>query len=327
MARKKKELNPIVQETLSAIEARVEPVELVINPDDVKDKLDEVSDAVAEAVAVVTEPKVEVVESKPEGLEEVKVYKPISWSTSKADTANECMYKYKRVYVDKVPATGRALWLGSTIHDIQADELISRNTDLKTLVKRLDAKGHVDPEIYAMTEAMCNFTKKWVSYVEEHKLEYSVEKKYAITREFKATEFLAKDVFIRGVIDLWAYDEKAKRLIVVDHKTSKSALNVEGVKNHKQLNLYVWMLTKLYGLEWDRAQFALNFTRHDKLVWSGVSREEMEDFGVAYCKFLNDLEDRVNECLDTGVWPREPGFYCNWCSFKGECKGCIPQKE
>lgn len=269
----------------------------------------------------------EIVEGKPHGLEEIKVFKPISWSTSKADTANECLYKYKRVYMDKISATGRALWLGSAIHDIQAEELTSRNTDLKVLVSKLDKKGHIDPEIYSMTEAMCNFTKKWLDYVDKNNVEYTVEKKYAITRDLKATSFMAKDVYIRGVIDLWAYDESNKRLIIVDHKTSKAALGVQGVKEHKQLNLYAWMLTKLHNLDWDRANIALNFTRHDKLVWSGLSREEVEDFGIAYCKFLSDLEDRVNECLETSLWPREPGFYCNWCSFKPECKGYIETKK
>lgn len=304
MARKKKEV-AVVPESI------IDPVPL--NPDSVEnaDKQD-VTEAIIDG---------------PAGLEEIKTFKPISWSTSKADTANECLYKYKRVYQDKVPATGRALWLGSTIHDIQADELISRNTDVNALVKRLDDKGHVDPEIYAMTRAITNFTTKWVNYITEHQLEYTVEKRYAINREFKTTEFLAKDVYIRGIIDLWAYDEKNKRLIIVDHKTSKSASNAQAVKEHKQLNLYIWMLTKMFNLDWERANVALNFTRHDKLVWAGVSREESEDFGIAYIKLLADLEDRVNECLETGVWPREPGFYCNWCSFKAECKNYIPQKE
>lgn len=294
-----------------------------------KKKVDVIEPVVIDPVVEPVEP-IEEQNEVPEklvGLEEVKVYKSISWSASKADTANECLYKYKRVYVDKVPATGRALWLGSTIHDIQAEELTNKNIDAKILAKRLDAKGHVDPEIYAMTTAIANFTKKWVKYAEDHNLEYKVEKKYAVTRDLKETAFLAKDVFIRGIIDLWAYDAADKRLIIVDHKTSKTALNAQGVKDNKQLNMYVWMLTKMFDLDWDRASIALNFTRHDKLVWAGVSREEMEDFGVAYVKFLADLEDRVNGCLDTSVWPREPGFYCNWCSFKAECKGYVPSKE
>lgn len=245
------------------------------------------------------------------------------WSTSKADTAAQCLYKYKRVYIDKVKEESHALTLGSVTHDVIANELLSMNTDENVLIEKLDDMGGVDPELYAMVPNINKFCVYWCNYVKEHDLEPTIEQKYAMTRDCKRTGFLDSDAYIRGVFDLWAFDERRRKLIVIDHKTSKALSSADAVKAHSQLNLYVYMLTKMNNLEWDTADIALHFVRHGKNVWAYITRKDMEEFGARYMHFLAILEERITKAYETNNWERCPGFHCKWCSFKGECVGHI----
>lgn len=242
------------------------------------------------------------------------------WSTSKADTAAQCMYKFRRVYGDKVKEASHALSLGSDFHDIIANEIVTRNTCPSVLQQRLDERGGTDPEIYQWAPDIIDFSTKWQALVADNNLEPTIEQKYAMTRDFKKTGFLDKDAYVRGVFDLWALDEANRKLIVVDHKSSKKCISANAVKTHQQLNLYVFMLTKIFSLDWDRAHIALHFIRHNKLVWAGLNRKETEEFGKRYLHFLSVLEDTIVKAYETSNWEKRPGVPCRWCSFRGECE-------
>lgn len=244
---------------------------------------------------------------------------PITWSTSKVDTAVSCLYKYNKVYNEKIKEASHALSLGSTFHEVMANEIISKNEDPKLLLATLDSQGEDDPELYSWVPSISSFVKKWNKLLAENNLESTVEKKYAVDRDFKSVDFFSKDAYIRGVFDLWTYDEKNKRLIIVDHKSSKKASSPAQVREHNQLLLYVVMLSNMFNLEWKQAYVALHFVRHAKLVHAWLTHREVDTFLKRYTKLLNVLEERIIECYETGVWERTQGFHCRWCSFKGEC--------
>ena len=248
----------------------------------------------------------------------------IVWSVSKADTAAQCLYKYKRVYVDKKQLVGHALTLGTKAHSIQADELVAGRADVVALQKSLDNTSiSVDPEcgpeIYQMLPNISNFVSKWKEIESKYAVKPTIEQQYAITRDGKQTKFLAKDAYFRGVIDLWGFSESQKKLIVIDHKTNKNLSSENAVKGSSQLKMYVWMLTKIHGFEWERAHIALHFLRHGKMVWAGLTNEEANESAEQYLGFLSVLEDRVHEAEENNDWTKQPCFFCKWCQFQREC--------
>lgn len=248
----------------------------------------------------------------------------MAWSISKADTAMQCMYKFKRVYIDKVPLFGHALTLGSTMHEIQAEEIEQGNTCTKTLQSKLDktkwaTNAEYGPEIYGMVPHVVNFVKKWQEIETKYIVKPTIETKYGLTKDFKPTGFLAKDVYFRGIIDLWGFSESTKKLIVMDHKTNKNAMSPAKVKDSIQLNMYVWMLTKIYEFDWERAHIALHFLRHGKIVWAGLNWREVEDKVTQYFGTLKVMEERIAESRKTGEWEPQTSYLCNWCQFKREC--------
>ena len=246
---------------------------------------------------------------------------PVVWSTSRADCAMQCLYKYNKVYNEKIKESTHALEMGSSIHEIIADEICSRNADPLILQDRLDSIGVEDPEIYAMVPNISGFVGWWNEKAAEEGLEPTIEKQYAVDKDFNRVDFFDKNAYIRGVFDMYAYDEAKKRLIVIDHKSSKSCLSKAKVKAHTQLNLYVAMLTKMFNLDWEIAEICLHYVRFGKQVWADVDKREMEIFAKKYVNLLHVLDDRLFVADATGSWPPSPGFYCGWCSFKNECPG------
>lgn len=246
----------------------------------------------------------------------------IVWSVSKSDTANQCLYKYKKVYIDKISESSPALILGDRTHLFIAKELtelMRRDPSIAAMQKKLDEENAL-PEIYAMLPHIQEFLVRWKKYCLDNPLEYFVENKYAITKDDKQAEsFFTDDAYIRGVIDLWALDANNKRLIVIDHKTSKKAPSEEEVRNNKQLNLYCWKLTKMFNLKWDRAVIMINAVRHGKLIQVGKTYDDIMTFGEQFKHLLSMLEEKIAICTHHNYWPARKSYTCNWCSFKSEC--------
>lgn len=108
------------------------------------------------------------------------------------------------------------------------------------------------------------------------------------------------------------------------HKSNKSPMSPKQVLESPQLHLYAMMLMKIHKYDVDLIQVGINLLRHDKLVTAYYTPSDIAEFEVAFLNYLDRLDDLLDECEDTGEYPANPGHYCNWCSFKDECK---EQKE
>lgn len=234
------------------------------------------------------------------------------------------MYKYKLQYIDKVTQSTKALELGSAAHTWQERVLKNRILDETALVKMMDDAQVFYPELYQFVPAMVSFAQKWIPFCEENKLEYLVENKYAINRNLEKVGFFDKNVYIRGVFDLWAWNESEKILFIVDHKSNKSSMSENAVGKMPQLKLYALMLTKMFNIEPDIIQVGINLFRHNKLVKALLLPKDVLEFQESYLPHLDALEDKIDECEANGVYPQNPGFYCRWCAYRDKCE--LPEK-
>jgi hypothetical protein len=170
-----------------------------------------------------------------------------------------------------------------------------------------------------MVPHMAGFVTKWKNVEKDHKVKPTVEQKYALDKNLNPVPFMSRNVYFRGVVDLWAHSTFSNKMIVIDHKTNKSVSSSNKVKESAQLGMYVWMLTKIHGFTWERAHIALNFLRHGKLVWAGLTPEEAREKAENYMNLLGVLEEKVGQCEADKKWPAESNFMCNWCQFKDQC--------
>lgn len=258
-------------------------------------------------------------------------YRP--WSQSRMDTALTCLNKFYKVYMEGTKETSPALTLGGLSHEIIANLLKDGHPSLEkaeiflaqaySLYRDDDVGGAALAEVRAMFPYMIEFTKRWKAFLKEKGIKKDrVEVPYGLTEDLTRAHHLFKpggDVFLRGIIDLWAYDSATKTLYIVDHKTNKHAKSANAVKEDLQLQLYVGFLTAVYRMPWTKAYYALNFLRKGKLVWASTDPIENGHFMAKYRNTLQYLETCLFQCENDMVWPATKSFKCRMCSFRNTC--------
>jgi len=139
------------------------------------------------------------------------------------------------------------------------------------------------------------------------------EQKLAVTAELKPCSWMAKDVWLRGVIDLLILDEDACTAWVVDYKTGSSKY-----PDKDQLDL-MSMLVFTHYPEIMQVNSALIYVVKDVFIKHKRTRDEAEDLWWAY----RNRVAKIDKALTTGVWnPTQSGLckrYCavTSCEFNG----------
>ena len=209
------------------------------------------------------------------------ITKPIAWSHTALEHAEQCLRSYHAVRVTKeFPQTqGEQLIWGNRVH--AAFECALRDNA-------------------PMPEGM----ELWQATVEQFrrlKGTLLVEQELAITEGFQPCEWFAKDAWCRGVIDaLWVDGAVAK---AVDWKTGKRKPNSD------QLALFALLVFHHYPqVEEVRTMF----------VWLKSLEVDKETFGRMHIpelwqRFIPKLR-RLKNAFDTDTWPAKTSGLCaNFC--------------
>lgn len=260
--------------------------------------------------------------------------KYLPWSFSRMDVAGSCLYKFNKIYQEGIREFSPALTLGGLSHEIIAEllkdgvpSLEKANLFLATtypMYSEQDTDNAAKVEVQKLLPYMVDFVNTWKAFLASKGIKKDrVEIPYAITRDHKRASFVSNCVnspYLRGIIDLWAWDSKTKTIYIIDHKTNKSSQSSNKVKEHKQLNIYIWMLAKIYKLDWKKAVVGLNFLRRGKVVWATIYPHEHTEFVDKFFNTLKYLEFKLYECENEMIWPAVKSFKCSWCSFKDTCQ-------
>lgn len=261
--------------------------------------------------------------------------KYLPWSCSRMEVAGSCLHKFKQVYLEGIKEESPALTLGGLSHEIIADLLADGGepsiakaeiflTRHYPMYKEADLDGTAFNTVRTFFPYMVEFVTKWKHMLSEKGIKRArVEHPYGLTRELTRAAYIPNDIrqtYLRGIIDLWAYDPNTQTLYIVDHKTNKSTMSKQKVKDHIQLNLYIAMISRIYKLKWKRAFVGLNFLRKNKIIWAVVEPKENAVFMDIFMNTLRYLEARLFECENSLVWPAERSFRCSWCALKEGCK-------
>lgn len=260
--------------------------------------------------------------------------KYLPWSFSRMDVAGSCLYKFYNIYHEGIKESSPALTLGSLTHEVIADLLRDGAPSVEKaqifLVKAYKAYAELDSNGAAWLEAanmlpyMVTFTNNWKNMLKSKGIiKDRIEIPYALNADKKRASFVPNcnnQPYLRGIVDLWAWDKETKTLYIVDHKTNKSTQSSNKVKEHRQLNLYIGMLANIYNLDWKRAVVGLNFLRKGKTVWATIYPHEHVEFMDKFFNTLKYLEFKLYECESNMIWPAVKSFKCSWCSFKDTCQ-------
>lgn len=205
-----------------------------------------------------------------------------AWSFSGMKLYETCPRKYHAEKVEKLyPFTDtQATIYGKEVH-LAAEEYIRDGKDL--------AKGY--EQFRPMLDAL--------NRIEGDK---HCELKMALTEDLEPTEFLADNVWVRGIADLIIINGENAR--VVDYKTGSAKYPDTG-----QLELMALMLFAYYP-EIQNVKAALVFMVHDVVVKATFSREEYDQLWEKWKGKYNKLA----ASYEHDNWPPNPNGLCRkWC--------------
>lgn len=213
------------------------------------------------------------------------------WSYSSLSAFTTCPWRYYLTRVSKEvkePEGEHLIW-GQAVH--------------AALEKRVRDKVPL-PDTMAQFEPAAREVEAWSD-------DWACEQRFGLTRDLTPTEFFARDVWCRGVLDLVTL--KGKRAAVADWKTGKVR------PDSSQLKLFA----------------AATFHSHPDVrevrtvfIWLNHGRKTVETFSRDDLKyiwntFLPQLR-RLETAYETDRWPKNPSGLCRaWCPVgRARCEHC-----
>ena len=246
------------------------------------------------------------------------------YSHSRLSTFEQCPYKYKLKYIDKIqPETPYTIetFLGTRVHEV-----------LEKLYRDL---GH--QKINTIEELLQYYHSQWMNHWSDDII--LVKKQYAKDTFLKRGEQYIRDFYHhyfpfdqdrtvsledriiidldeKGTYKLQGYiDRLSKRddgnYEIHDYKTNNRIPTPDHFRKDRQLALYALGVKKQYPQVKD-ISLIWHFLKFDKEITSERTDKELE-------KLKQDVIRLIKKIEQTTSFPTTPSVLCNWCEYKPMC--------
>ena len=153
--------------------------------------------------------------------------------------------------------------------------------------------------------------ERYVNKILSYEGKRVIEERVALTKDFRQTKWMAKDVWVRGIIDIGVVGSETAYLL--DWKTGKHRPDNDQLKLFAALAfaMYPWINKVVTGFIW------LKVSKFDKQQFT---REQLPEI---WSEFLPRLS-RVAVAYDQDKWLPKPSGLCkNWCPVgRSLCEFC-----
>lgn len=251
------------------------------------------------------------------------------WSVSKLKTLQKCPLQFYLRYIVKLKLPEPELdedrlltHYGSAAHEVLDYVMQGLSVDSAFERVRVESKKYLPAEYWPEVESNRFSIEKFKERIDEFKIRNKVakilpEKKLAVTKDWKPTQFFAKDAFFRGVIDL-AIIMQNKDVLLIDHKRGPDPQ--WGLRNYEfQLDSYFPLFH--YGMQpIAGGQSGVHFINHGEILL-----REYTDLERIQEKIPKEIafytEAAVDAVIEAGKFEYKRGTMCKYCDYKELCKG------
>jgi len=233
-------------------------------------------------------------------------YKP--YSVSKLGTYNQCPYKFKLNYIDKIKVpfeTNKALLKGSHIHKI-----LENNFDYGTSFKT--SYVYNQNHMLETFEIVRKFENSELGDLFKQLIPISnLEENFAFNFDKELTKYRGDNTHFRGSADL--YYVKDNKGFIFDYKSGKDKSKEEF--GYDQACMYaIYMFIRYPNIDNVKAVFV--FIEHNTTKSYIFTKDQLN-------AYLEYFKSKVNIIENDNTFKKKPSALCNWCSFKefGHCTG------
>jgi len=218
-----------------------------------------------------------------------------AWSYSSIKTFDQCPKKYfhLKVVKDIKDTPGEAADYGTSVHEA-AEFFIKDGTPI--------------PEKFA-------FMRPYVEPLAKKKGTKHTELKLGVSKALEPRGFFAKDVWYRGIADLFIVN--GTKAWLVDYKTGKNAKYAD----IKQLDLLAGAMFVHYP-EVEVINSALLYVVSQEMPRKIHHRQHLN----TYMGVFDTQLDRLEAAKENGVWNANPSGLCGWCPVES-CEHWRPRRH
>ncbi|MDA3836338.1 MAG: PD-(D/E)XK nuclease family protein [Nanoarchaeota archaeon] len=256
------------------------------------------------------------------------------YSHSKLASFEQCRYKYKLKYIDKVPSPVEKsieAHLGTCVHDslewlyteVQKGNLPTLDDVLEKYVLTWQ-EGWVENILIVKTNVTAeDYKTKGVQFLIDYYIKHQPFKDGTISMEEKVWVDLARDYphKLIGYIDRLVHNKETGEYEIHDYKTANSLPSQEKFDKDRQLALYSIAIKEKYGKD-KPVLLTWHYLNHNKQIFSKRTNEQ-----------LDELKKEIMELIETvehaKIFPTQKTILCNWCEYKTYCKAFgnkLPEK-
>jgi putative RecB family exonuclease len=250
------------------------------------------------------------------------------YSYSKISTFENCPYKFKLKYIDKISPEivgtieahlGKAVhssleWLYNLVIKKEIpklDELLIHykeiwqkeyNSNIVIINKNLKEEDYFNKGIIFLINyynSNLPFNDGTIECEKKIFLNLDKEKNYKLI----------------GYIDRFSYNSEKKEYEIHDYKTANSLPTKEKIETDKQLPLYSIAIKEILTKVEREKEISLNwhYLAYSKKISIKRNNEQLE-------KIKKEVIEKINEIESTKYFPRKPSKLCDWCEYKNICK-------
>ncbi|MBU2612687.1 MAG: PD-(D/E)XK nuclease family protein [Nanoarchaeota archaeon] len=246
------------------------------------------------------------------------------YSHSKLSTFEQCRYKYKLRYIDKIPSPIKKsieAHLGECVHD--ALEWLYKNV-IRGKIPEID--GLIEKYSHSWSEKDSeeilivrdlkkqDYFEKGVKFLIDYYIKHrpfddgtlETEKRIWVNLEENSPHKII------GYIDRLVYNKEKDQYEIHDYKTANTLPNREKFEADRQLALYSIAIKDLYGRE-KPVILTWHYLNYNMKITSIRTNEELE-------KLKKDTINLIKEIEKTTEFPPTKSILCEWCEYKPYCK-------
>ena len=217
-----------------------------------------------------------------------------AWSYSRLSVFEQCKFRAKLAFVDRIPEPERPLPKGKSEH---AND---RGTRIHTA-----AELYIQKEVELIPE-LAHFKAEFAALKQGYKQGIvAVEGEWAVTRDWEPTAWNSSDVWARIKLDAFIRTSPT-HAVIVDYKTGKKFGNE--IKHAEQCQLYQLAAFLRYP-ELDQINVELWYTDLDEMTQMSFTRAQ----GM---RFFRNFDTRGAAMTMEDDFPAKPNaFSCQWCPY------------
>ena len=254
------------------------------------------------------------------------------YSHSKLSTFEQCKYKYRLKYIDKIPSPvdkSIEAHLGTCVHDslewMYKEVLNGRVPELDEVIEKYTNRWQEDyKENFLIVKKEFkpeDYFNKGIKFLIDYYLKHrpfndgtlELEKRIWVTLDKNSPHKLI------GYIDRFVYNKEKNQYEVHDYKTAQSLPDREKFEQDRQLALYALAIKQLFGEE-KEVCLTWHYLSHNMRIDSKRTNEQLEKLKREKLNLINKIEDLIQEIEKTMDFPTKRSVLCDWCKYKYYCK-------